>query len=169
VNTSLENDTMGSTEARALLRHALATIAYRGGKTLAGAPPEFAAFRVSPGSRTPAEILAHLADLFDWAASMAVGRPAWQISEPLSWDAQVARFFEALRQFDTALSAGAPLACPPEKLLQAPIADALTHVGQLAMIRRLAGSAVRGEDYFSADISVGRVGPSQAPPQFEFD
>jgi hypothetical protein len=155
--------------SRELLRHTLATLAYRGGKAVRGAPPEFAAFRLSEGGRTPAEILAHVGDLFDWALSLAQGRQTWKDSAPLSWDAEVARFFAALERFDAILASDAPLASPAEKLFQGPIADALTHVGQITMLRRLSGAPINGENYFQAEIAAGRVGPEQAAPRKEFD
>jgi hypothetical protein len=161
--------TMSQNDGRALLRHALATLAYRGAKTLAGAPAAFAEFRISPASRTPAQILAHLVDLLEWARSLAIGKQAWQNSPVLPWDEQVARFFDSLGMLDAVLAADAPIECTAEKLFQAPIADALTHIGQVAMLRRLAGSPVRGENYLEAEVSAGRVGPSQATPAFEFD
>jgi hypothetical protein len=156
----------GTTE---LLRHTLATLAYRGGKTLRGAPPEFAEFRVGGTSRTPAQIVAHLGNLLDWALTLAEGREAWNNSPPLSWDEGANRFFAALAALDGRLSSGVRLACSPGKLFQGPVADSLTHVGQIAMLRRLAGCPVRGENYLRAEITAGRVGPEQAPPKFEFD
>lgn len=156
-------------DTRALLRHTLATVAYRGGKALTGAPAEFADFRVAAGSRTPAEILAHIGDLFEWALSLADGEHVWRDSPPLPWDREVARFFEALHRFDQRLAGDAELRCQPRKLFQGPIADALTHVGQIAMLRRLFGAPVRGENYYKADIEAGRVGPSQPGQRVEFD
>ncbi|HMD33437.1 MAG TPA: hypothetical protein VKH42_00650 [Vicinamibacterales bacterium] len=155
-------------EKRALLRHTIATIAYRGGKTVRDAPPGFAEFRVGDSSRTPAAILAHVGDLFDWALSIAKGAQAWHDSAPLAWDAEVARFFDALKRFDDYLQSDAPLAVPPERLFQGPIADALTHVGQLAMLRRLAGGPIRPENYYQAEIAAGRVGGEQTAPRREF-
>lgn len=155
-------------ERRAFLRHTLATVAYRGGKALRGAPPEFAAFRAGDSSRTPAEILAHVGDLFDWALSIAQGRQAWRDSTPLAWDAEVARFFAALERFDEFLASDAPLADSAERLFQGPIADALTHVGQLAMLRRLANAPIKGENYHKAEIAAGRVGAAQSAPRREF-
>jgi hypothetical protein len=154
---------------RELLRHTLATLAYRGGKTLRGAPPEFAGFRISEKTRTPAEILAHIGDLLDWALSLAQGAQAWHNSPPLAWDQGTERFFTALAAFDDCLSSDGPLGCPAEKLFQGPVADALTHIGQIAMLRRLAGAPVRGENYLAAGIAAGQVGPQQPPPAFEFD
>ena len=151
-----------------LLRHTLAAIAYRGGKALRGAPAEFAEFRAGAATRTPAQILAHLGDLLDWALSLAEGKKTWHNSPPLTWEQGTARFFAALEAFDRRLASAVPPACPAEKLFQGPIADALTHVGQIAMLRRLAGCPFRGENYFLAEIVAGRVGAQQAEPVAEF-
>jgi hypothetical protein len=151
-----------------LLRHTVATVAYRGAKALDGASPGFAEFRLDSTSRTPAEILAHMGDLFDWALSSAEGREKWLDSKPLPWDREVARFFAALAAFDARLAETAPLGAPAERLFQGPIADALTHIGQLAMLRRVAGCRMRGENYFVAGIETGKVGPEQAKPVKEF-
>ena len=158
-------------DERVFLRHTVATLAYRGAKTLRGAPPSFASFKASASTRTPAEILAHIGDLLDWALSMAKGPQRWNSSEPLPWDQEVARFHAALAAFDAYLASDSPLGTAAEKLFQGPIADAHTHVGQLAMLRRIAGSPMRGENYARAPIAAGRVGPDQAPPppNSEFD
>jgi hypothetical protein len=152
-----------------ILRHTVATLAYRAGKALRGAPPEFAVYRANATSRTPAEILAHMGDLFDWALKMADGKHEWHNSQPLAWDQETARFFSALEAFDRRLASAEPLAFPAEKLFQGPIADALTHTGQIAMLRHMAGCKMRAENYVKADISVGRVGAEQSPPAFEFE
>jgi hypothetical protein len=154
---------------RELLRHTVATLAYRGGKSVRGAPSAFSDFRPGETSRTPGQLLAHIGDLLDWALSMAEGRQLWQGSKPLPWDKEGERFCAALKAFDDFLASGAPLAVSPEKLFQGPIADALTHVGQLNMLRRLANAPVKGENYFMAEISAGRVGTDQAAPAREFD
>jgi hypothetical protein len=154
---------------RQFLRHTVATLAYRGGKTLRGAPGGFADFRVSQGTRTPGQILAHVSDLLDWALWLAKGKHEWHTSEPLAWDQEVQRFSAALRALDDYLASALPLGSSVEKLFQGPVADALTHIGQIAMLRRLAGSPVRGENYFRADIAAGRVGPEQTVPAREFD
>jgi hypothetical protein len=154
---------------RDLLRHTLATLAYRGGKVLRGVPEAVATLRVGPSTRTPVEVLAHVGDLFDWALALAEGNHLWHDSLAASWDAEVARFFAGLERLDARLAADAPLGYPAEKLFQGPIADALAHVGQIAMLRRLGGAPVRGENYFKADIVVGRVGPEQTPPRREFE
>jgi hypothetical protein len=155
-------------DKRELLRHALATIAYRGGKAVRSAPESFATFKAHPASRTPSEILAHVGDLFDWALSLASGAQAWKDSPPLAWDREIERFFAALGRFDAYLASDAPLGESPERLFQGPIADALTHVGQLTMLRRLEGTPMRSENYHKADIAVGRVGPDQTAPRREF-
>ncbi len=158
-----------SEPARQLLRHTVATIAYRGGKALRDAPDHFSSFHIGDKTRTPAQILAHLGDLFDWALSIAQGNQTWHDSTPLPWEAETARFFAALKKFDDYLASSEPLNGSAEGLFQGPVADALTHVGQIAMLRRLAGSPVKGENYFRADISAGRVGPVQSSPRREFE
>ena len=154
---------------RELLRHTLATLAYRGGKTIRGTPAGFSEFRAKDGSRTAGQILAHIGDLLDWSLSIANGKEAWHDSAPQAWQSDVARFFSGLEKLDARLASDAPLGGTDEQLFQGPIADALTHVGQIAMLRRLAGSPVRGENYMRADIVAGRVGPEQTPPRREFD
>jgi hypothetical protein len=151
------------------LRHALATLAYRGGKAVRGAPKSFATFKASPTTRTPGEILAHIGDLLDWGVALAEGKHVWHDSKPRAWDREVGRFFAALKKFDKRLASRKPLGFPAEKLFQGPVADALTHVGQIAMLRRMAGSPVRGENYFQAPIVSGRVGRKQRPAVREFD
>ncbi len=152
-----------------LLRHTVATLAYRGGKALRGAPASFSAFQAAPGVRTPGQILAHLGDLIDWTLSLAKGNQEWHNSPPRTWDEDSARFFAALKSFDDYLASGAPLATPPEKLFQGAIADSLTHVGQINILRRIAGAPIRGENYYRADIAAGRVGAEQSAPKREFD
>jgi hypothetical protein len=159
----------GSGPGRELLRHAVATVAYRGGKAMRGAPANFADFRAGEKTRTPAEILAHISDVLDWALTQAKGAEKWNPSDPLPWDKSVERFFASLKALDDFLASDQPLGCPSEKLFQAPIADVLTHIGQIGMLRRLAGSPVRGENYAVAEIAAGRVGPEQSPARFEFD
>ena len=160
---------MNADPKRELLRHAVATIAYRGGKAVRGAPPAFAAFQAADSTRTPARILAHIGDLFDWAVSIAKGKQEWHDSTPLEWDREVDRFFETLGRFDAYLASDAPLAASAEQIFQGPIADALTHVGQLTMLRRLSGAVMRSENYYRAEIVAGRVGANQTAPRREFD
>jgi hypothetical protein len=155
--------------ARQLLRHGVATVAYRGGKALRGAPDHFASFHIGDKTRTPAQILAHMGDLFAWALSMAQGQQTWHDSTPLPWDGELDRFYAAIKKFDDYLASGEPLHASAERLLQAPVADALNHIGQIAMLRRLAGSPIKGENYFKAEIATGRVGLEQAAPRREFE
>jgi hypothetical protein len=153
---------------REFLRHTLATVAYRASKTMRDVPAGFAGFQAGSGVRTPGQILAHVSDLFDWALSIAKGQQTWRNSPSLPWDQEKERFFASLKKFDDFLASSAPVQAPLERLLQAPIADALTHVGQIAILRRLASAPLKGEDFFSAKIEAGRVGADQAKPTFEF-
>jgi hypothetical protein len=146
-----------------MLRHTLATLAYR------GAPDSFASYPASETTRTPAQILAHIGDLLDWGLSIAKGAEAWNNSEPLAWDQEVARFHLALESFDNYLASEADLKATCERLFQGPIADALTHIGQLTMLRRMAGAPIKGENYSRAKIEAGKVGAEQAEPKREFD
>src|SRR2546421_11702439 len=154
-------------EKREMLRHTLATLAYRGGKTLRGAPEGFASFRANESTRTPAEILAHVGDLLDWAHNLARGSNTGQNSTPLSWEEEVSGFFAELEKLDSYLASDSPLGSPAEKLFQGPIADALTHVGQIALLRRMAGAPVRGGKYFMAAIAARRVGTGYPAPRRE--
>ena len=154
---------------RELLRHTLATVAYRGGKAVGSAPPGFHSFRVNETTRTPEQILAHVGDLYDWALSLARGKQAWHNSTPLAWDDEIARFFATVKAFDDYLASGEEVHCSAEKLFQGPVADSLTHIGQISLLRRMAGGAVKGENYYVAEIEVGRVGAEQANPRYEFD
>ncbi len=149
-------------EKRELLRHTLAALAYRAARALGNAPETFAGF--DGAGRQPIEILTHMGDLFDWALSMASGNPRWQNSQPLPWPEEEKRFFASLGAFDAFLASADPLHAPIERLFQGPVADALTHVGQLAMLRRLAGSPTRGENFYVAAIAVGQVTADQPAP-----
>ena len=151
---------------RDLIRHAVATVAYRGGKTIRAAPPDFADF--SGTGKTPAQILAHIGDLFEWALRMAKGDKSWSDSPPLAWEREKQRFFSTLAAFDAYLASDVPIEAPLEKLFQGPIADALTHVGQLALLRGMAGHPIGGENYYVANIQAGQVGRHQARPVREF-
>ncbi len=155
-------------DKRALLRHTVATVAYRGGKAVRDAPASFAKFTAGDPPKTPEQILAHIGDLFDWALSIAEGAQKWNNSTPLPWDEEVARFFAAVKRLDDYLASDAPIDTTPERLFQGAIADALTHVGQIAMLRRIAGCPIKGENYYQADIVAGRVGAEQTAPRREF-
>ncbi|HUO53059.1 MAG TPA: hypothetical protein VMT93_11095 [Gemmatimonadaceae bacterium] len=153
----------------AMLRHTVATLAYRAAKATRDVPPGFSDVRAAPGSRSAGEILAHMCDLFDWGLSMAQGQWVWQDTRPTTWDADRARFFAALAAFDAYLASGQSLGRSPEVLFQGPVADALTHTGQIGYLRRLAGAPVKGESYARADIVTGRVSAEQTPARREFE
>lgn len=157
-----------SDPARQLLRHTLATLAYRGCKAVRGSDDSLGNFRISPETRSPGEILAHIGDLLDWALSISRGQQEWHNSTPLPWADERHRFFAALEAFDAYLASDSPVNAPIEQLFQGPIADALTHIGQIAMLRRLAGAPVRAENYYIAKIATGTVGVDQPAPVLEF-
>ncbi len=167
---STQTSAVRSTDtAREMLRHTLATLAYRGGKAVRNAATNVECFQVAPGTRTPGQILAHICDLLGWALTMCKGKAVWHDSDPSKWEHDVARFHDVMQSMDGYLRSGHPLATPPEQIFQGPIADALTHVGQIAMLRRLAGNPIRGENYFKADIQAGVVGADQPASKIEFD
>jgi hypothetical protein len=119
--------------------------------------------------RKPVEILAHLADLMAWGLRAAEGEYLWRADGTRDWNTELGRFFDNLEKLDRYLASDQPLGHPAEMLIQGPLADALTHVGQLAMLRGAAGAPVRPESYARAEIAAGRVGMDQAPPGREFD
>lgn len=148
---------MPAESSKDLFRHTLATLAYRGGKAFRGAPDSFSNFRLGVPGRSAGQILAHIGDLLDWALIMAKEKHVWLETPPQSWDQDVERFFIALRALDDFIASGAPHQAPLDKLFQGPIADALSHVGQIAMMRRLADSPLKGENYFKASITLGQI------------
>ena len=157
-----------STE-RELLRHLLATVAYRAGKATRNAPLNFSDFRACETARSPIQILAHIGDLCDWGLSIAKGQESWRDADPRGWDDELARFYASVRAFDDYLASSAPLLAPAKHLIQGPVADAISHVGQIAMLRRFFGHPIRGESYYRADITSGHVGPDQPAPKREFE
>jgi hypothetical protein len=158
-----------SSTARDFLRHALATLAYRGGKVIRDVPSGFSDTKAASTSRSAGQILAHTGDLIDWALCLAKGEYTWKDSQPQLWEADVDRLHASLAKFDRYLAANESLGCSAEEIFQGPIADALTHVGQIAMLRRLAGLPVKSENYFRAAIKIGQVGADQPKPLREFD
>lgn len=154
---------------RDFLRHTLATVGYRGEKAVRNAPADFADFKASESTRTPAQILAHIGDLFDWALSIAKGKTVWNESVPQSWVEECARFFEAVKKFDDYLASDAEIAKPAEKIFQGAVADSLTHIGQINLLRRMFDSPIKGESYYRAEIEIGRVGENQSANRVEFD
>jgi hypothetical protein len=149
-------------------RHTLATLAYRAAKVLRDTPPDFSSFRPAKDARSAGEILAHLCDLFDWALTQAQGKEKWQDTEPKSWEADSQRFFAALTAFDEYVASGAEMHASPEQIFQGAVADALTHVGQIALLRRLAGAHIKAENYSVAKIETGKTGAKQNAAVAEF-
>jgi len=152
----------GMDEKRELLRHTLASLAYRAARALDGAPDSFAGF--AGAGRMPVQILAHIGDLLDWALTAAVGKERWHTTQPSVWKQEKERFFESLGALDAFLASGGPVQAPIERLMQGPVLDAFTHVGQLAMLRRLSGSPTRGESFYVAAVAAGQVGADQPAP-----
>jgi hypothetical protein len=159
---------MVNDDARAMLRHTVATLAYRAEKVLRETPSGFEDFKLAPNARTSVEILGHLADLMEWGERMTKGVNKWQPGAPASWEQSRDRFFAGLAALDAGI-AGAPADAPFPVIFQGPVADALTHVGQLAMMRGAAGLNVRPESYARAEIQTGRVGTDQSSKRTEFD
>jgi len=155
--------------ARLVVRHLAATLAYRAAKVLRDVPPDFATRSFASASRQPVQIVAHLADLMAWGATIARGEYMWKAEGSGDWTTEVNRFFAGLQAIDRELASEGPFSGSIEQLIQGPFADALTHVGQLAMLRGMAGAPVRPESYPRAEIVAGRVGMEQAPPGREFD
>jgi hypothetical protein len=155
--------------ARAVIRHLAATLAYRAAKVLRDVPPTFGATSFGPATRQPVHIVAHMADLMMWAITLARADYVWTAGGSDDWDKEVERFFSGLAALDRELAADGAFSGSIEMLIQGPLADALTHVGQLALLRGMAGIPVRPESYARAEIVVGRVGREQAAPRREFD
>lgn len=151
-----------------LLRHMLAVIAYRGGKVLRAAPDGFGNTRVREDTRSAVESLSHINDTLQWGLTAVHADQQWQEQPHGEWCDQVDRFFDVLKRFDDELKQINELPCSAERLIAGPLADSLTHIGQLSTLRKLAGSAIMGENYFVADIQTGNVGPNQATPNREF-
>jgi hypothetical protein len=153
-------------EKRGLLRHFLAALAYRTQKALRDAPAEFGDFRIADGVRTPAELVRHMTSVLGYARTFFVGgqyRPAPLPSLP----EEIARFHDMLAQLAQHIEADTPLleGMTAERLLQGPFSDAMTHAGQLAMLRRLAGAPVPPENFIVADIDAARLSADQAEPR----
>jgi hypothetical protein len=151
-------------EKRTMLRHFLAALAYRTQKALRDAPPAFGDFDVGKGARTPRQLVRHMTSVLGYARTYFVGgqyRPA----ELPDLASEVARFHTMLADVANHVQSETPLlGITPEQLLQGPFSDAMTHAGQLALLRRLAGAPVPPEDFIVADIHAGRLGPDQPQP-----
>lgn len=152
-------------DKREVLKHFLAALAYRTQKALRDAPAGFGDFRPQEGVRSPVELVRHMTSVLGYACTLFTGgryRP-----EPLpTLDAEVARFHEMIKTLAAHIESAAPLSegVTTERLLQGPLADAMTHVGQLAMLRRLAGAPVPPENFVFAEVDPARLGRDQAMP-----
>jgi hypothetical protein len=152
------------TESRRLLQHFLAALAYRTQKALRGAPEGFGDFRAAPTSRTPYELLWHMTGLMGYARTMFHGGE-FEPPRLASLAEEVSRFHATLEALHRDFADGALTArISDEQFLQGPLADAMTHAGQLAFLRRLHGSPVPSENFIFATIESGNVGPRQAQP-----
>jgi hypothetical protein len=148
---------------RELLRHFLAAIAYRTQKALRGAPARYATFSAGNRARTPAELIRHMTSLLGYVRTFFEG--GTYKPDPLpSFEQEVQRFHGLLEQVAKLLGSGAKCAITTEQLLQGPFADAMTHVGQLAMLRRLADAPIAPENFIHADIRADRLHADQPPP-----
>jgi hypothetical protein len=151
-------------EKRALLRHFLAALAYRTQKALRGAPADFADFRAPHLVRTPRELIRHMDGVLGYARSFLIGGAYCPPELPSFGDA-VTHFHEVLADLARHLESGAEFSgITPERMLQGPFSDAMTHVGQLALLRRIAGCPVAPENFVFADISPGNLGVDQPKP-----
>ena len=150
-----DNGPMPDTDTNHLLRHMLATLAYRGHKAIEGANAAFATVQLGQGIRTPVQLLSHIGDLLVWSATLVRGqeRPSFRVA---SWDEECARFDAALADLDRCFLSHRLEPATEKRLLQGPLSDAMTHIGQLAMMRRWAGDPLPPENYSRAPIEAGR-------------
>ena len=148
-----------------LLRHFLAAIAYRTQKALRDAPAHYPTFSAGNRVRTPLELIHHMTSLMGYVRTLFVGGSYPIKPDPLpTFKEEIARFHEMLEAVGALLDCGASCSISTEQLLQGPFADTMTHVGQLAMLRRLADSPVPPENFIYADIRGDRLDPNQPPP-----
>ena len=150
-------------EKRDLLRHFLAAISYRATKAMKGAPESYPELDVGKGVRTPRRILHHVTGVLTYAHSFYEHYETTYF-EHGPWEEEVRRFYETLSRLDASIREGSPDGVTEEQLLQGPLSDSMAHVGQLLMLRRLAGSPVPSENFIYADIRRGVVGPDQPDP-----
>lgn len=151
-------------DKRIMLRHFLAALAYRTQKALRDAPPDYGSFRATPKSRTPQELVRHMDSVLGYSRTFLIGGP-YQAPELPSFTDTVLHFHEILEDVARHLEIGTEFReITAEIFLQGPFSDAMTHAGQLAMLRRLADSPVPPENFIYADISPSNLGPDQPPP-----
>jgi hypothetical protein len=151
-------------DKRTLLKHFLAALAYRTQKALRGAPPEFADFRAATQVRTPHELIRHMDSVLGYSRTFFLGG-TYRPPVFAEFSAAIAHFHEILTDVARHIEIGTELHnITPEILLQGPFSDAMTHAGQLAMLRRLSGSPVPPENFIFANITPENLGPNQSPP-----
>jgi hypothetical protein len=150
---------MAEDAKRDLMRHFLATLAYRCRKVVLGAPKDFGDFDAGHGVRKPTEILSHMSGVLIHAQSFLA--PLENTRMPLgTWEEEVGRFFRILSELDKSVESGMRWnGRTEEQILQGPLADAMTHIGQLAMLRRMASSPIPKESFDEAAIRPGDVSP----------
>jgi len=158
-----------SPDETAFLRHTLATLAYRAEKVLRDVPSHFATHKLGETTRTPLELVGHLGDLIEWALALSDGHWTWKADSVGNWNGDVDRFFASLSKLDARLASGTPPGYSAKLIFQGPVADALTHVGQLAMLRGHAGAPITPESFGRAEIAAGRVGREQSKKRVEFE
>ena len=148
------------------MQHLLAALAYRTQKALRDAPESFAGFSAGRQTRSPVEILRHMTSVLGYARTLFVGGSYPRRPDPLpTFAAEIERFHETLDALSRELEAGTPLrGVSEEQLLQGPLADVMTHIGQLALLRRLAGAPVPPENFLFADVRADRLGADQPRP-----
>lgn len=150
---------------QALLRHFLAAIAYRTAKALRDAPPAYEAFDAGHGTRTARELVRHMSGVINYAIGI-VGEPRGVLADSPTHAAEVERFFALLRELADRIGGKVDLGdADAERLLQGPLADAMTHAGQLALLRRLSGNPIAPEDFSAAAIDPSRLGLDQTAPR----
>jgi len=151
------------TRDRELLRHYLAAIAYRTQKAVRDAPDDFPSFAAGNQVRTPVEILRHMTSLMGYTRTLFLGGSYPVKPDPLpTFVEELSRFHDLLEAVSELLAADTPVQVTSEQLLQGPFADVMTHIGQLALLRRLAGAPVQPESFVHAQIDAARLGPDQA-------
>ncbi len=151
-------------EQRKMLMHFLAALAYRTQKALRGASPEFANFSAGGKVRTPLELVRHMDSVLGYARTFIIGG-SYRPPQTADFAEAIASFHQVVEDLARHLDAGSKMhGITPEVMLQGPFSDAMTHAGQLAMLRRLAGDPVPPENFIYATISPDNLGPNQPMP-----
>ncbi len=152
-------------DKRFMLRHMLGALAYRTQKAIRDAPSDFANFRPAPGVRTPHQLIFHMTNVLGYARTFFIGGK-WGPEIHESFEEEVTRFHEMLGSLKEHLEEGTPFQdMTPERMLQGQLSDAMTHAGQLAMLRRFFGLPVPPENFIMAKVDGENIGPNQAPPE----